>query len=80
MQWLQYSSTFFQTLRVEYPQIKKTFLQLDSAARYHNGLLLLCLAEIGKKTGIKLICYDFSEPQAGERHLRPQDSTNEGPY
>ena len=56
----------FQTLRVEYPQIKKTFLQSDNAACYHNGPLLLCLAEIGKRTGIKVIRYDFSEPQAGK--------------
>ena len=56
----------FQTLRVEYPQIKKTFLRSDNAACFHNGSLLLCLAEIGKRTGFELIRYDFSEPQAGK--------------
>ena len=56
----------FQALRVEYPQIKKTFLRSDNAVCYHNGPLLICLAEIGKRTGIKVIRYDFSEPQAGK--------------
>ena len=63
---LSLDEELFQTLRVEYPQIKKTFLRSDNAACYHNGPLLLCLAEIGKRTGIKVIRYDFSEPQAGK--------------
>lgn len=56
----------FHTIRVEYPLINKAYLRSDNAACYHNGPLLLSLPEIGKRTGVTPIRYDFSDPQAGK--------------
>ena len=52
--------------KVEYPEITKAFLRSDNAGCYHNGPLLLCLPDIGKRTGVIPLRYDFSDPQAGK--------------
>ena len=56
----------FQTIKAEYQSISKAFVRSDNAGCYHNGPLLLCLHEVAKNAGVHLICYDFSEPQAGK--------------
>ena len=65
----------FCTIKSEYPSISKAYLRSDNAGCYHNGPLLLCLPEIGKRNGITPIRYDFSDPQAGkdlcDRKLAP---------
>ena len=37
-----------------------------NAGCYHTGPLLLSRKEVGERTGIKPVRYDFSEPQAGK--------------
>lgn len=37
-----------------------------NAGCYHNGPLLLSRKEVGERTGVKPVRYDFSEPQAGK--------------
>ena len=37
-----------------------------NAGCYHNGPLLLSRKEVGERTGVKAVRYDFSEPQAGK--------------
>ena len=56
----------FRTIKLEYPAITKAFLRSDNAGCYHNGPLLLCLPDIGKRTGVNIVRYDFSYPQAGK--------------
>ena len=47
----------FCTIKSEYPSISKAYLRSDNAGCYHNGPLLLCLPEIGKRNGITPIRY-----------------------
>ena len=56
----------FRTIKLEYPTVTKAFLRSDNAGCYHNGPLLLCLPDIGKCTGLTIVRYDFSDPQAGK--------------
>ena len=41
-------------------------LRSDNAGCYHNGHLLLSLREVGVRTGVRPVRYDFSEPQTGK--------------
>ena len=54
------------TLKEEYPILKHAFLLSDNAGCYKNGALLLSLPEISARSGIKVLRYDFSDPQAGK--------------
>lgn len=56
----------FKTIKAEYPPITKAYLRSDNAGCYHNGPLILHLADIGNRTGVSAIRYDFSDPQAGK--------------
>ena len=42
------------------------YLRSDNAGCYHNVHLLLSLREVGVRTGVRPVRYDFSEPQAGK--------------
>ena len=46
------------TIKVEYPAITKAFLRSDNAGCYHNGPLLLCLPDIGKRTCVTIARYE----------------------
>lgn len=52
--------------KLEYPSVKKAYLRSDNAGCYHNGPLILYLSDIAQHTGITLLRYDFSDPQAGK--------------
>ena len=54
------------TLKKEYPVLKEAFLRSDNAGCYKNGALLLSLPEVSERSGIKVLRYDFSDPQAGK--------------
>lgn len=56
----------FKTIKSEYPTINKAHLRSDNAGCYHNGPLVVYLSEIGSRTGVTLLRYDFSDPQAGK--------------
>lgn len=53
-------------LKKEYPVLNQAFLRSDNAGCYKNGALLLSLPEISVHSGIKVIHYNFSDPQAGK--------------
>ena len=65
-------------VRNDYQSIKKAYLRSDNAACYHNGPLLLSLPYISERTGITILRYDFSDPQAGkdicDRKIAPMKS------
>ena len=41
-------------------------LRSDKAGCYHSSSLLSTIYSISKQTGIEVICYEFSDPQAGK--------------
>ena len=41
-------------------------MRSDNAGCYHNGPLILYLADVESRTGVSVIRYDFSDPQAGK--------------
>uniref|UniRef100_A0A7E4V3E4 C2H2-type domain-containing protein n=1 Tax=Panagrellus redivivus TaxID=6233 RepID=A0A7E4V3E4_PANRE len=46
--------------------INKVILRSDNAGCYHSRSLLLSLAKISEATGVRIVRYAFSEPQAGK--------------
>ena len=53
-------------VKQEYPGVTTAYLRSDNAGCYHNGPLLLSLREVGSRTSVRPVRYDFSEPQAGK--------------
>jgi hypothetical protein len=52
-------------IKRENPQITKAYLRSDQAVCYHN-FLIAALRDIGRRSGINIERYDFSEPQHGK--------------
>ena len=48
-----------QKVKLEYPGVTTAYLRSDNAGCYHNGPLLLSLREIGVRTGVRPVRYDF---------------------
>ena len=53
-------------VKQEYPAVTTAYFRSDNAGCYHNRPLLLSLREVGERTGVRPVRYDFSEPQAGK--------------
>ena len=53
-------------VKEEHPVVTAVYLRSDNAGCYHNGPLLLSLRDVGERTGVRPVRYDFSEPQAGK--------------
>ena len=60
------------------PQITQVSLRSDKAGCYHNNFLLAVVTDAGKRFGLTVTQYDFSEPQYGKdvcyRILSPMKS------
>ena len=52
------------TLNAANPNIQEAFLRSDNAGCYHCAYLILSLPSLGERAGIKIVRYDFSDPQA----------------
>ncbi|CAH3127931.1 unnamed protein product [Porites lobata] len=66
--WYAVCSIIEDTLEVvkkEHPQITQVNLRSDEAGCYHNNFLLAAVRDAGRRVGIELARYDFSEPQYG---------------
>ena len=48
------------------PNIKNVYLHSDKAGCYHNNKLIASVSDIGKRAGLTVCAYDFSEPQHGK--------------
>ena len=48
------------------PQITQVSLTSDEAGCYHNNFLLAVVTDAGKRFGLTVTQYDFSEPQYGK--------------
>ena len=44
----------------------EAFLKSDNTGCYHTAFLLLSLPSLGERSGVRVVRYDFSEPQAGK--------------
>lgn len=53
-------------IRQNLPSVKTVFLRSDEAGCYHNNLLIASLKALGKRAGIEVERYDYSEPQFGK--------------
>ena len=66
-------------VKKEYPEVIHAYFRSDSAGCYHNGPLLLNLKEVGERTGVIPVRYDFSEPQAGKDICDRKSASMKGP-
>lgn len=53
-------------LKVKNPTLQTVFLRSDEAGCYHNNCLIAALRDIGKRVGVNVQGYHYSEPQAGK--------------
>ena len=53
-------------LKSSYSNLSEAFLRSDNVGCYHNAFLILSLPSIGERAGIRILPYDFSNPQAGK--------------
>ena len=67
--WFAVCSIIESTLReikTEKPHITWVYLRSDKAGCYHNNSLIAAARGIGKRAGLEVCRYDFSEPQYGK--------------
>ena len=55
-----------QAVKKEHPQINRVSFRSDEAGCYHNNFLMAAVSDAGKRVGITVTQYDFSEPQYGK--------------
>lgn len=55
-----------QHIKTENQLINKIYLRSDEAGCYHNNLLVAAVNDIGKRIGVSVHRYDYSEPQQGK--------------
>ena len=53
-------------LKASSPCVNRAYLRSDEAGCYHNNCLIAAVRGIGKRVGVEIIRYDFSEPQQGK--------------
>ena len=66
--WFAVSSIIESTLReikIEKPQITWVYLRSDKVGCHHNNSLIAAARGTGKRIGLEVFRYDFSEPQYG---------------
>ncbi|KAL9970520.1 hypothetical protein ACROYT_G022908 [Oculina patagonica] len=54
------------TIKGNKPNVSEVFLRSDEAGCYHNNNLIAAALDVGEEVGIKVMSYDFSEPQFGK--------------
>ena len=54
------------TVKETHPSVKRAVLRGDNAGCYHNSALLTTINATSKRSGIEVVRYDFSDPQAGK--------------
>ena len=53
-------------LKQQDPHFEKAYLRSDQAGCYHNNSLIAAVKDIADRVGIKVMSYDYSEPQSGK--------------
>ena len=49
--------------KAENPEIESVYLRSDGAGCYHNNFLAAAVTDIGERIGVRILRYDYSEPQ-----------------
>ena len=57
---------FLKNLRKQHPSITNIYIRSDEAGCHHNNLLIATLKDIGRRIGVEVVSYDYSEPQHGK--------------
>ena len=52
-----------EVIKKDHPQISQVSLRSDEVGCYHNNFLLAAIRDSGKRIGLTVTQYDFSEPQ-----------------
>ena len=60
------------TVKETHPSVKRAILRSDNAGCYHNSALLSTIHSTSKRSGIEVVRYDFSDPQAGKDLCDPR--------
>ena len=55
-----------QVIKENNQDICRVYLRSDNAGCYHNAYLISSLPDIGRRTGLQILRYDFSEVQSGK--------------
>ena len=55
-----------EVIEKDHPEITQISLRSDEAACYHNNFLLAVVTDAGKRFGLTVTKYDFSQPQYGK--------------
>ena len=53
-------------MKETHPTVSRAALRSDKAVCYHSSSPLSTICSTSKRTGIEVIRYDFSDPQAGK--------------
>ncbi|CAB4008859.1 Hypothetical predicted protein [Paramuricea clavata] len=53
-------------LKVRNPLLQKVYLRSDESRCYHNNLLIAAMKDVGKRVGVAVDSYHYSEPQSGK--------------
>ena len=67
--WFSVLSVLEDVLRVireRHVNVVKVHLRSDEAGCYHNSHLIASLKDMGERVGVKVMSYDYSEPQQGK--------------
>ena len=53
-------------LKVRNPLLQTIYLRSDEAGCYHNNFLIAAMRDVGKRVGVTIHSYHYSEPQSGK--------------
>ena len=53
-------------IETENSAIESVYLRSDGAGCYHNNFLIPAVTDIGERVGVRILRYDYSEPQHGK--------------
>ena len=53
-------------LKIRNPVLQRVYLRSDEASCYHKNFLIAAMRDVGKRVGVTVHSYHFSEPQSGK--------------
>ena len=60
------TENLLKAIKTENSEIESVYLRSDGAGCYHNNSLIAAVTDIGERNGVRILRYDFSEPQHGK--------------
>ena len=59
-------SNLLKAIKTKTPEIESVYLCSDEAGCYHNNSLIAAVTDIGERIDVRILRYDYSEPQHGK--------------